>query len=117
MLVDSAPKMAALLQFEQSHLFGLRSSHLLVCVCTLLCVHCFSARFVSVLTTCLDSFLYIESLYSIQDAVLLMQERNTTSSGLVRCDWTFGTTRSFFAEILLLTCVRLNEIVYWFQRI
>ncbi|XP_065832871.1 protein broad-minded-like isoform X2 [Oscarella lobularis] len=60
-LVDSAPKMAALLQFEQSHLFGL--------------------RFVSVLTTCLDSFLYIESLYSIQDAVLLMQERNTTSSG------------------------------------
>ena len=86
MLVDSAPKMAALLQFEQSHLFGLRSSHLVVCVCTLLCVHCFSARFVSVLTTCLDSFLYIESLYSIQDAVLLMQERNTTSSGLVRCD-------------------------------
>eukprot|EP00118_Oscarella_pearsei_P019053 m.199524 g.199524 ORF g.199524 m.199524 type:complete len:1322 (+) comp39573_c1_seq7:174-4139(+) len=60
-LVDSEPKMAALLQYEQSHLFGL--------------------RFLSVLTTCLDTLLFLESCYNFQDALLSLQWRNTSSSG------------------------------------
>ncbi|XP_062502154.1 protein broad-minded-like isoform X2 [Corticium candelabrum] len=65
-LVDSEPKFQSLWEFEQSHLFGL--------------------RFLSVLTTCLDSFLLLESCYDITDALLSLQELDTTKEGRIIID-------------------------------
>jgi hypothetical protein len=65
-LVDSEPKRQSLWQFEQSHLFGL--------------------RFMSVLTTCLDLFLFLESRYNVVDALLSLQQQDTTDSGVIIID-------------------------------
>ena len=42
----------------------------------------FPCRFLSVLTTCLDLFLFLESRYNVVDALLSLQQLDTTDSGL-----------------------------------
>jgi len=73
--------MTSLLNFQEAHLFGLRYVTLKLWSLQF-CKFCYTSLF-SVIMTCLDSYLLLESQYSICDALLALQKDCALDQGWV----------------------------------